>query len=440
MTLVSKSFKFLTTPVDNISLVIFRIIFGFLITAEAWGAILTGWVGRTFIEPAYNFPFISFSFLEPLPGNGMYYYFILMGSAGIFVMIGYKYRYAMITYALLWSGAYLMQKTSYNNHYYLLMLLCWIMCLVPANANYSVDARINENLRSNTTARWHILIFIVQISVVYFYASVAKMYPDWIRGMPVRIFFSSKENYFLVGQLLQKDWMIYAVSYGGILFDLLIVPGLLWKKTRKLAFGISIFFHLFNSAIFQVGIFPYLGIAFGIFFFDSDTVRKFFKRKPYKPGQLKLSPMYQKLILSMLGIYFIIQLLLPLRHWFFPGVVHWTEEGHRLSWHMMLRSKSGFVNFRVKTDSAEWITSPGKYLTAKQSGKIATHPDMLWQFVQILKDDLEAHGIQNAEIYAQGKASLNGRQLQPLYDPDVDMAKIEWEPFRHSSWLLPLED
>jgi uncharacterized membrane protein YphA (DoxX/SURF4 family) len=49
----------------------------------------------------------------------MYAYFVVMGIFGIMVMLGYKYRFAMLFYAIMWSGAYFMQKTSYNNHYYL---------------------------------------------------------------------------------------------------------------------------------------------------------------------------------------------------------------------------------------------------------------------------------------------------------------------------------
>jgi hypothetical protein len=435
---MSRILEVLTKPVDNAPLVVFRVIFGFLITAEAWGAILTGWVRRAYIEPSYNFPFIRFSFLEPLPGDGMYLYYIVMGAAGIFVMIGYRYRLAMVTYAILWSGSYLMQKTNYNNHYYLLMLLCWIMCIIPANANLSIDARKNKTLRSDSCLQWHTWIFIVQITIVYFYASIAKIYPDWLNGIPVRIFFSAKKDYFLVGPLLQKDWVIYLVSYGGILFDLLIIPGLLWKKTRKAAFIISIFFHLFNSFIFQVGIFPYLGIAFALFFFEPEVIRKIFIKRPFNPVDPAVSPRWDKLKLAILGVYLVFQLLLPLRHLFYPGLVHWTEEGHRLSWHMMLRSKTGYVNFKVKTDSAEWFVNPNDYLTAKQSRKVASHPDMAWQFIQILKEDLSTKGIRDPQIYAYGGVSLNGRKHSPLYNPEVDLSAVEWEPFKHASWLLPI--
>ena len=66
------------TQIDNSALIIFRVFFGFLIAAESFGAILTGWVRRTLVEPLFTFNFIGFDFLQPLPGNGMYYYLSLI--------------------------------------------------------------------------------------------------------------------------------------------------------------------------------------------------------------------------------------------------------------------------------------------------------------------------------------------------------------------------
>lgn len=424
-------------PVDNSPIVLFRAIFGLLIMLESWGAILTGWVRANFITPDYTFPFISFSFLEPLPGEGMIYYYIIMGSFGGMVMLGFRYRLAMIGYALMWSAVYLMQKTSYNNHYYLLMLLCWLMCFIPADRAFSLDAKRRPEWRSDYCPQWCIWIFAVHITIVYCYAAIAKMYPDWIEGIPVSIFFSSKTNYFLIGPLLEKEWFINAVAWGGIFFDLLIAPALWWSKTRKWAFYISIGFHLFNSAVFQVGIFPYLGISFALFFFRPEEIRRLFFRKRPVIDAPKVQFPVRKWLMYGFAVYFVVQILLPLRHWRYDGDVFWTEEGHRLSWRMMLRAKQGSVVFRIRTDSAEWIVKPTKYVTRKQASKIATKPDMCWQFVQILKQDLEAKGITDAEIYAQGVARVNKRPSGPLFDPTVNLAQVDWEPFRHASWVLP---
>ena len=138
--------KFLFTSIDNASLTVFRVIFGFLIAAEAFGAIFTGWVKRALINPKFTFNFIGLDFLQPLPGNGMYFYFALMGLFGLLVMLGYKYRFSMAGFTIMWAGVYFMQKNSYNNHYYLLLLLCLLMLLVPASRYFSLDA-LNLMLR-----------------------------------------------------------------------------------------------------------------------------------------------------------------------------------------------------------------------------------------------------------------------------------------------------
>src|SRR5690625_2522838 len=101
--------KCLFTRVDNSALIVFRILFGALIALEAFGAIFTGWVDQNLIEPAFTFNFIGFDFLQPLPGSGMIWYYAVMGVLGVLVMIGFRYRWSMLLYALLWTGVYLMQ-------------------------------------------------------------------------------------------------------------------------------------------------------------------------------------------------------------------------------------------------------------------------------------------------------------------------------------------
>ena len=65
--------------IDNSALIVFRICFGLLCFLESVGAIFTGWVKRTLVDPNFTFNFIGFEFLQPLPGNGMYYYYAIMG-------------------------------------------------------------------------------------------------------------------------------------------------------------------------------------------------------------------------------------------------------------------------------------------------------------------------------------------------------------------------
>ena len=431
--------KFLFKQIDNIGLVLFRTVFGLLITVEAFGAIATGWVRRTLVEPPFTFNFIGFDFLQVFQGEFMYFYFVVMGIFGILVTIGYKYRFSMFAYALLWSGVYFMQKSSYNNHYYLMMLLCWIMAFLPANRWLSVDTKINPNIRTSSMPQWVLWILILQVWIVYTYASVAKWYPGWFDASVPALFMAGKADYWLIGGLLQETWVHWVIAYTGILFDLLIVPMMLWKRTRTLGFFISLFFHLFNSIIFQIGIFPYMSIAFALFYFSPETLRKrfFVKRELFGIEEIRV-PKYKNVLVAVLSVYFLVQIALPLRHWAFKDDVLWTEEGHRLSWRMMLRSKRGTLNVYIadKENGKREIYDYSKILGKKQNASVRTKPDLMWQLAQKIKE-VEAEKGRDVAVYLEAYVNVNNSPYHPFTDPNVDLASEKWHPFKHSEWILP---
>lgn len=431
--------KLLFKQIDNSALIVFRWVFGLLITLEAWGAIFTGWITRTLIEPQQTFNFIGFDFLQPLPGDGMYYYYALMGMFGVLVMIGYKYRFSMSCYTLMWSCVYLMQKSSYNNHYYLLMLLCLIMIALPAHRWASMDAWLKPSIKKISMPRWVVLFIILQLWIVYTYASVAKWYPDWIDATVAQNLMAGKKDYWLVGEFLQQRWVHYSIAYVGILFDLLVIPLLLWRRTRWFILIASVFFHLFNSFIFQIGIFPYLSLAFILFFFTTETInRRFLYKKPYYDGGEIVVPNYKPVLVGAASIWFIIQIGLPLRHWLIQDNVLWTEEGHRLSWRMMLRSKSGRVSFTVvnnETQKREFVKT-SDYLSRKQLRSVASKPDCMWQFAKRLKKEYAQRG-EDISVYVNAKISVNRRPYETYIDPNVDLANTTWNYFWHNDWILP---
>ena len=431
--------RFLFKHIDNSALIVFRIIFGLLIFLESVGAIFTGWIKRTLIDPEFTFSFIGFEWLQPLPENWMYGYYAIMGVFGFCVMVGYKYRFSIIAFTILWTATYLMQKASYNNHYYFLCLISVVMIFMPANTCYSVDAKQNPHIKSNSMPRWSALILMFHIFLVYTYGSIAKLYPDWLDTSVFELLMKSKQHYFIIGDLLQQKWLHYFLSYGGILFDGLIIPLLLFKRTRKWAFIISVFFHLFNSIVFQVGIFPYLSLAFAVFFFEPRTIQKLFlKKKHFYDKTEVIIPKYKTPLLLILSGYLIVQLLLPLRHHLIQDNVLWTEEGHRMSWRMMLRTKGGIVKYKVidKSNYSEIPVKLSDYLSEKQSVIASTKPDVIWQFAQYLKKDFKAKGI-DVEVYVNCKISVNGKPLKQLIDPEIDLASVKWNAFKHSDWILP---
>lgn len=438
--------NFLFSRIDNSTLVLFRAFFGLLITLEAWGAIATGWVRRILVEPDFTFNFIGFDFLQTFPGTGpqMYAYFVIMGIFGCMVMLGYKYRFAVIGYAVMWSAVYFMQKTAYNNHYYLLMLLLWIMTLLPAHTSFSLDAKKNPAIRNQSMPRWVPILIIAQLWIVYTYASIAKMYPDWLDGTSTTLLMQGRKNTWLIGDVLQLPWVPWVVAYIGILFDGLIIPALLWKKTRKWAFGISIFFHLFNSAVFQIGIFPYMSLAFTLFFFPSEVIHRIFLKrwKPYYDGTQEIRlPKLRTVGITVIGAFLLLQIALPSRHRFIQDDVLWTEEGHRMSWRMMLRVKGGATYFTVldKATNKRTRIKPQDYLSKRQLRTIRTKPDVIWQFAQRLKKEYAEKG-QDVAVFVNCRVKVNGRKLRQLIDPKVDLTTVSWNPWGHTEWILDSED
>lgn len=431
--------QFLFKKINNAQLIVFRVFYGLLVSAECYGAIATGWVRRTLVEPEFTFSFIGFEWLQPLPGNGMYIYFAVMGTLGLLIALGYKYRFSALAFAVLWSGVYLMQKTSYNNHYYLLMLLAYIMAFLPANRDASLDAKLHPKLRSQTMYNWIRWAIILQLFIVYTYASVAKFYADWLDFSMIEVLMSHKKDYYLIGDFLQQQWVHKIVAFFGIFFDLLIVPALLWRPTRKIAFVSAIFFHLFNSIVFQIGIFPYLSLAFTVFFFEPQTIRNIFlKTKKIIPEAKIIIPKTKKITLTVLGIYFLFQLVLPLRHHFFQDDVLWTEEGHRLSWRMMLRSRGGRITFKAVNIQTKDTTkiNLNDYLTKKQQRRVACYPDFIWQFAQHLKKEYAKDG-KDIQVFVENKVKINQRPYQQFIDPKVDLASVPWKHFAHNDWILP---
>jgi len=313
------------------------------------------------------------------------------------------------------------------------------MVILPANRYASLDVKLNPKLKSISMPNWCRWVFIVQLFIVYTYASIAKIYPDWLDTSVIKLLMQNKSNFPVVGQLLQNEGIHYFIAYSGILFDGLIIPLLLFKPTRKYAFFTSIFFHLFNSFVFHIGIFPYLSLAFCLFFFEPETVRNIFlkKKKLYTQNEIKI-PSYKSVFKSVFIVYFVIQIILPLRHYFIQDDVLWTEEGHRLSWRMMLRAKSGNINFRV-VDNATNNLIPIKlneYLTKKQQRSLRTKPDFIWQFSQRLKKQFKSEG-KDVSIFATCYVSVNGKPSKRFIDPEIDLAKAEWNYFKHNTWILP---
>jgi len=218
-------------------------------------------------------------------------------------------------------------------------------------------------------------------------------------------------------------------------------------KWRVVGVFLSIFFHLCNKLIFNIGIFPWMCLIATTLFFDPDWPRmrwlRFGRSARENPvplrgddteqdgagkqdavtreeepttdshvqrqtgweprGCLPSLTLKQKAILLCLGIYLGCQIYLPVRYLWYPGDVAWTEYGHKFAWRMKLREKlcspeiwlSGGDSSRHGSDigiiredrEGRRMVEIAHYLrTRSQQVTVSVRPELLHQFAHWLAD------------------------------------------------------
>ena len=429
--------RVLFDKVDPYSLAVFRIAFGAILGVEVWRYFHYDWIQAFYIAPPFHFKYYGFEWINPWPGQGMVYHFAILGILAAFVAAGFFYRISMTLLFLGFTYVFLLDQTYYLNHFYFVSLMSFLMVLAPANRVLSIDAAMSRRKNQEAIPAWNLNLMRAQVGVMYFCAGVAKLNKDWIHGRAIDTFLPD-----IAGSSPVVSFLLAA---GGLSFDLLIVPLLLWKRTRMFAFILVLSFHVTNSFLFPIGIFPWIAIAATTLFFEPEWPRRFLAwvQLPLRQfrGTAASRASVRTAVTAFVLVYMCFQLLFPFRRWLYPGNSDWTGQGHRFSWRMMLKSKDGAIEFHVedKDSRHRWKVSPQGYLTPKQLNLIAKTPDMALQFSHYLKDRFKNEGHPNVSIHVENKVSLNGRPSQYLIDPQVDLA-AQPRSLKPSSWILPLEE
>ena len=336
--------------------------------------------------------------------------FALVALAGC-IAFGLFYRISMALFFVGFAYVFLLEQARYLNHFYLITLLSFLLIFVPAHRALSLDALLRPNIRSSTAPTWSLWLLRAQIMIVYVFGGIAKLNSDWLQGEPMRMWLAARTDFPIIGAYFTEEWMVYLFSYGGMLFDLLFPFLVLWGPTRIPALLVSIAFHLTNTQLFNIGVFPWMMIAANVLFLPPEWFRLPFARSLSQDvgpvGATHESPLQfntltsgHRLALTLLAIYLLAQILVPLRHHLYAGDVQWTEEGHRFSWRMKLRDKEGDTRFFIfdPQTGTGWEADPLQYLTDWQYEEMTGRPDMILQFAHFLADDARSQGHENVEV------------------------------------------
>ncbi|MGB6153495.1 MAG: HTTM domain-containing protein [Pricia sp.] len=443
--------KYIAQQTEAAPLAAFRIFFGLMMLMSIIRFWANGWIEKLYIEPQFFFSYYGFEWVKPI-GNYTYILFIICAIAAVFVMIGLKYRWAILIFFLSFTYIELMDKTTYLNHYYFVSVLSFLMIFLPASAYFSVDAFRDRTKAFQKIPRWSIDSIKLLLSMVYIFAGLAKLNSDWLlKAMPLKIWLPSKYEIPILGQFLNENWAHYAFSWGGAFYDLAIPFFLLYRKTRPYAFIAVVVFHLLTRVLFPIGMFPYIMIVAALIFFDAslhhkilDYISRAFRipLKVFDNGKsLFLEPARAKVIQVFLIGFFTIQMLFPFRYLAYPGELFWTEEGYRFSWRVMLMEKAGYAQFKIVDGrSGKWFyVDNTDFLTPFQEKQMSFQPDFILEYAHYLRDHFETQGHKQVEVYVESRVALNGRRSTPLVNPKIDLAQ-EKESFEHKNWLLPFSD
>ena len=439
------------TYVPTAPLAVFRIAFGLLILASVGRFWAKGWIAELYLQPRFFFPYYGLEFIRPL-GPYTYGLFALCGVCALLVALGWHYRAAAA--GLFGSFTYieLMDKSTYLNHYYFVSLVALLLVVLPAGADYSVDAARRPAGARTHVPRWTVDALRLLVGLVYLYAGLAKLNSDWLlAAQPLRIWLPAKNDLPLVGFLFDYPATAYVFSWFGAFYDLTVPFFLLNRHTRPYAYAAVVVFHVLTAILFPIGMFPYVMIVAALIFFPAEFHQKLLggarrwlrlgtaEVRPAAP--LVYRPRVRLALLTGLALFFAAQLLAPLRYWLYPRELFWTEEGYRFSWRVMLMEKLGQVQFKV-VDSATGrarLVNNSDHLSVLQEKMMATQADMMLQFAHYLRDYYARQGVANPQVYADAYVTLNGRLGQAYIDPTVDLAR-QAEGFAPKPWILPFND
>jgi hypothetical protein len=236
--------------------------FGFIMLVECWRFWSKGWIERYYIEPDFLFKYYGFAWVEPWPGEGMYWHFALLAVLSLLIMLGVLYRLATVLFFFAFTYVFLLDQARYLNHFYLVMLIAAALMVIPA-----------PQLRSPTPA-WSTWLFRLQFEVMYIYAGIVKINADWLRLEPMGMWLARRDDFPLIGELLLQDWVVAAASYGSIVLHIVGAPLLLVKATRGWVMAIYFAFHLMNHFLFNIGIFPWVAMAGTLLFLEPDWPKR----------------------------------------------------------------------------------------------------------------------------------------------------------------------
>ncbi|MEM0997451.1 MAG: HTTM domain-containing protein [Bacteroidota bacterium] len=436
---------------------IFRLLFGVVLLMQIINFVSVDFISKDLVKPVLHFKWYFFSYVEPLPKAGLELLLFVLAAAAVLIALGRFYRIAVAIWFVGFTYLWLLDKGFFNNHYYLMSILCAMMFFLPAD-RWDL---FRKNAPRVSIPRWYVLAIKVQLFIVFFWAAINKMQAGWLVNHQPIAFILDYKAQFTGDASWDSGLLENGMVWGGLFFDLLVIPALWWRPTRWFAVAGMVVFNGFNYYIFhdvgEIGIFPWLLLATVILFFPADSgewirarlgiARKKAQNKSALRGKHK-SPQQPEAgtplprLAWVFTAFLAFQLIFPARHLLVPGHVDWTGEGQRFAWRMKIMYKDFEMHWYMVDQAGQgprYEVNLGGILTPKQYTALGYYPDLIPPMARYLKEDARRRGLSDPIIQVDFKSGLNGWGQQNLLDPTVDAATLVAHPLRRAEWILPYE-
>jgi hypothetical protein len=441
-----KIFLYLKSPTSIAPLVLLRIVFGLLMFASTLRFILKGWVHQMYIAPKIYFPYYGFEWVKVLSSEGMYALFAILLVTSLCITFGLLYRASSIIFFLVFTYIELIDKTNYLNHYYFVSIIAFLMILVPAHRNFSLDNKIFNWNEYSVIPKVYILLFQLQMAIVYFFAGIAKINADWLlEALPLKIWLPALSHLPIIGFVLSSTAIAFAASWVGCIYDLGIGFLLFNKRTSTFAYGLVILFHLCTALFFNIGMFPYIMICITIIFLKATIHLAILNRLKaifqYHGSNATLAFNFvPNVLIVLLSLHFCIQVLTPFRYILYNGNLFWHEQGYRFSWRVMLMEKAGTSFFTIADSNNKFIAEVVNrdHLNFMQEKMMSTQPDMLLQYAHYLKTVYVNKGYANPKVFVKSYVTLNGSGSRLFVNDTINLA-IQPINLEQKNWLIPFK-
>jgi len=398
-----------------------------------------GWIDKLFLEPSFHFKYFGFHWVENPGETGIYILFAIKAIASLGIALGAFYRGAVIAFLVSFAWVELIDASNYLNHHYLVFLFALFLLFVPANKLGSLDVYLGKTAAAYSVPAWCIHLFMVQISIVYFFAGWAKLSYDWLmNGMPLRIWLPQYADWSVIGGLFELPLTAIFFSWFGAVYDLSIWVFLWFKKTRYVAYLFVVAFHALTGLLFNIGIFPWIMIVSNLIFFGAEIHEKLWSGLINWKQRIEWSGNhFRPWVAALLFVYIAIQLVLPLRHVVYPGKVWWTEEGYRFSWRVMLLEKFGQAQFYIqdRITGQKVEVQNEQHLTAFQEKQMAIQSDFILQYAQYLHIYFKENtSMKDPSVRAEVFVAVNSRPSKRYIRSDIDL-EDQTDSWKPKDWI-----